>query len=51
MTRLLGEPQLAQAYDDAADMLIRLVQRIHHKAKELMQIRQATYLQLGCLQT
>jgi TnpA family transposase len=44
--------QLARAYDDAADMLIRQVQRIHYKAKELMDIRQASHLQqaaeLGC---
>jgi hypothetical protein len=26
--------QLAPAYDEAADMLIRQVQRIHHKAEE-----------------
>ena len=37
--------QLARAYDDAADMLIRQVQRIHYKAKELMDIRQASHLQ------
>ena len=37
--------QLARAYDDAADMLIRQVQRIHHKAKELMQLRHANHLQ------
>jgi hypothetical protein len=30
--------QLARAYDDAADMLIRQVQRLHHKAKELMKL-------------
>ena len=37
--------QLARAYDDAADMLIRQVQRMHHKAKELMKLRQASHLQ------
>src|SRR4029077_20685743 len=37
--------QLAQAHDDGADMLIRQVQRIHHKAKELMKLRQASHLQ------
>jgi hypothetical protein len=37
--------QLAHAYDDAADMLIRQVQRIHHKAKEPMDLRQASHLQ------
>ena len=37
--------QLAQAHDDGADMLIRQVQRIHHRAKELMKLRQASHLQ------
>jgi hypothetical protein len=37
--------QVARAYDDAADMLIRQVQRMHHKAKELMKLRQASHLQ------
>jgi head-tail adaptor len=37
--------QLARAYDDAADMLIRQVQRVHYKAKELMKLRQASHLQ------
>ena len=37
--------QLAQAHDDGADMLIRQVQRIHYKAKELMKLRQASHLQ------
>jgi head-tail adaptor len=37
--------QLAGAYDDAADMLIRQVRRMHHKAKELMKLRQASHLQ------
>src|SRR4029077_20713210 len=37
--------QLAQAHAYGGDMLIRQVQRIHHRAKKLMKLPQASHLQ------
>lgn len=36
--------QLARAFDDGTDMFIRVVQKMHNKAKELLKAQQATYL-------
>ena len=41
----LLDRQLRRAFDDAGDMVIRVVQKMHNAAKELLQEKQAAYLQ------
>jgi TnpA family transposase len=44
LTAGLVHRQLARAFDDGADMFIRVVQKMHNKAKDLLKEQQASYL-------
>jgi hypothetical protein len=44
LTAALVHRQLARAFDDGADMLIRVVQKMHNQAKDLLNEQQVTYL-------
>ena len=45
LTTALVYGQLARAFDDGAEMLIRVVQKMNNKAKELLNLQQAAYLE------